>query len=460
MAITDLTGTVWYLNSSPSSTLTQKNINFYSNNKLWKSITCDRDQNQQNYYYSILYHGTIVYDEASDGWDNVNYRKIYIVDGTDVTNSTLITWLQTNAGLITTSNEYITYANDMKFVAQAIRAKGNTSSGLNYPLGFVTAIQNIPTGGTPTLQAKTNIAPLTTSQTIQPDSGYDGLSSVQINAMPSGSVTAPSLINGSSATIDTSPTSIALQKTISITPDVTTAGYISSGTPINSLVTLSANCNTKGATTYTPTTTNQSIAANTYLIGIQTISGDTNLKASNIKNGVSIFGVTGTYTGGGSSSAIESTLLGSLSLGTISTSSTTDTDTGKTITVKGIYDYDLLVCQCRTSTPTNGRHTCTTRLCWLTASSSIGTKNGSSFATATWNTKKSSSGVTTSRTNTTSYGVYAKAATVSAGSSGDNGQAVITIYQRYNSTQTGTINGSYTMYVYGLKIYDLMNLIS
>lgn len=35
------------------------------------------------------------------------------------------------------------------------------------------------------LQAKTNINPTTTSQTIEADNGYDGLSSVQINAMPS-----------------------------------------------------------------------------------------------------------------------------------------------------------------------------------------------------------------------------------------------------------------------------------
>lgn len=34
-------------------------------------------------------------------------------------------------------------------------------------------------------QAKTNIDPSTSSQTITPDTGYDGLSSVQINAIPS-----------------------------------------------------------------------------------------------------------------------------------------------------------------------------------------------------------------------------------------------------------------------------------
>ena len=160
----------------------------------------------------------------------------------------------------------------------------------------------------------------------------------------------------------------------------------------------------------------------------------------------------GTSSGGGGSSP---TLLGTLAVGSISTNSTTDTDTGKSITVKGIYDYDLLICQCSVDTKTNGRHVVSTRLCWLTASSAIATKNGATFATATWNVKLSSSGTATSRSSTTAYGVYAKAATISAGSTGDNGQAVITIYQRYNSTQTGTINGSYTMRVYGVKLYDL-----
>jgi len=148
--------------------------------------------------------------------------------------------------------------------------------------------------------------------------------------------------------------------------------------------------------------------------------------------------------------------LGTLSVGTISTSSTTATDTGKSITVKGIYDYDLLICECSVGTKTNGRHAATTRLIWLTAGSAIGTKNGATLATATWNVKLSSNGTATSRSNTTAYGVYANACTVSAGSTGDNGQAVITIYQRYNSTQTGTINGTYTMRVYGVKLYDLI----
>ena len=50
---------------------------------------------------------------------------------------------------------------------------------------------------------------------------------------------------------------------------------------------------TKGAATITPTTSNQTISSGTYLTGTQTISGDANLVAANIKQGVSIFGVSG-----------------------------------------------------------------------------------------------------------------------------------------------------------------------
>lgn len=50
---------------------------------------------------------------------------------------------------------------------------------------------------------------------------------------------------------------------------------------------------TLGATTYTPGTTQQAINAQVYLTGAQTIQGDANLVSSNIKSGVSIFGVAG-----------------------------------------------------------------------------------------------------------------------------------------------------------------------
>ena len=58
--------------------------------------------------------------------------------------------------------------------------------------------------------------------------------------------------------------------------------------------------------TYTPTITNQVIVGQQFLQGSQTILGDTNLVADNIKNGVSIFGIEGTYLGG--STIVRTTL--------------------------------------------------------------------------------------------------------------------------------------------------------
>ena len=75
------------------------------------------------------------------------------------------------------------------------------------------------------------------------------------------------------------------------------AGYHNgSGTVTQSLT-------TKAATTITPGTTDQSVAAGTYLSGALTVSGDADLTAANVKYNVGIFGVTGTYTSDGTLAA-------------------------------------------------------------------------------------------------------------------------------------------------------------
>lgn len=66
----------------------------------------------------------------------------------------------------------------------------------------------------------------------------------------------------------------------------------------SSVTSITSQLSTIGATTYTPRGTSQTISSGYYLTGVQTIAGDTNLKASNIASGVSIFGVTGTFQGG------------------------------------------------------------------------------------------------------------------------------------------------------------------
>ena len=52
----------------------------------------------------------------------------------------------------------------------------------------------------------------------------------------------------------------------------------------------------KSAQTYTPTTSDQTINANQYLAGAQTIKGDANLVSANIVAGKTIFNVAGSAT--------------------------------------------------------------------------------------------------------------------------------------------------------------------
>ena len=73
----------------------------------------------------------------------------------------------------------------------------------------------------------------------------------------------------------------------------------------------------KQAAAYTPGTADQIIGANQYLAGPQTIKGDPDLKAENIKSGVNIFGVDGNYEGSGGGGLTVAT--GTTTSGTIET---------------------------------------------------------------------------------------------------------------------------------------------
>ena len=225
-------------------------------------------------------------------------------------------------------------------IKTAIEAKGVSVPSSAKIDVFDDYIAQIPTEGS--YQSKT-ISPTESSQTVSPDSGYDALSSVTVNAISStyvgsgiarksssdltasgatvtvpagyyssqatksvssGSATAPASISGSSATVSTGTNTLTLTKTVSVTPSVS-AGYVSAGTAGNSSVSLTASVTTKAAATITPGTSNQTIASGTYLTGTQTISGDADLTAANIKKGVQIFNVTGSYTSDATAAASD-----------------------------------------------------------------------------------------------------------------------------------------------------------
>lgn len=129
--------------------------------------------------------------------------------------------------------------------------------------------------------------------TVTVPAGY--YASQATKAVASGSAKGPTSVSGTSASVSTGTNTLTLTKSVSITP-VVTAGYVASGTAQSASVTLTASVATKAAATITPGTSAQEIAAGTYLTGKLTISGDANLAASNIKSGVSIFGVAGSLT--------------------------------------------------------------------------------------------------------------------------------------------------------------------
>lgn len=159
--------------------------------------------------------------------------------------------------------------------------------------------------------------------------------------------------------------------------------------------------------------------------------------------------VTGTSSGGGGTDHL--TKIATKSLGTISTSSTSAADTGQTLAVTGFDAYDMLICICYTPTHTNSRHVATIRVINFSATSTTATKTGTSIANSTQHFRLSSSTLV-QRSGTTPYGVYVNAATISTSTPRT---LTLTIYQRYNSTSSGTINGSYTLDVYGVKLQDL-----
>ena len=192
---------------------------------------------------------TVKADNGYDGLSQVTVNavsKTYV--GSGVTKKSAATYTPGTSDQSIASGQYLNGTQTIKGDSNLTAA--NIKNGVKI-FNVTGSYAGSSSGGSnPKLQTKT-ATPSESTQTISPDSGYDGLSSVTVNAV---------------------------SKT-----------YVGSGVT------------KKAAATYTPKTSDQSIAASQYLSGAQTIKGDVNLVAGNIKSGVSIFGVTGTYVGSGSS---------------------------------------------------------------------------------------------------------------------------------------------------------------
>lgn len=128
------------------------------------------------------------------------------------------------------------------------------------------------------LQEKT-ATPDISEQEITPDSAYDGLSKVTVEAVKSVVQATPAITVATNGLI----TALATQS----------AGYVSSGTKSTT-----KQMTTQASKTVYPGTSRQlAVQSNRYTTGDIYVSGDSNLTSDNIKKGVSIFGVVGSYEG-------------------------------------------------------------------------------------------------------------------------------------------------------------------
>lgn len=199
-----------------------------------------------------------------------------------------------------------------------VAEKGGTTARPYLVANLADAIDTIPEAKDPVLQTKT-VTPTTSSQSVTPDSGYDGLSKVTVNAMPTATQATPSITVSSAGKITASATQ--------------TAGYVAAGTK-----SATKQLTTQAAQTITPGTANKTIASGRYLTGTQTIKGDANLVAGNIKSGVSIFGVTGTMTAGEDVTTETNTYTGLLTDLETAINSLPDAGSGSRSTASIIYE--------------------------------------------------------------------------------------------------------------------------
>lgn len=163
------------------------------------------------------------------------------------------------------------------------------ASASNLPLGTTAYSDGVKYTGTAAENTSSDLS--VSGATVTVPAGYYASSASA--SVASGSASPAATISATGASVSTGTNTLTLSKSVSNTPQVS-AGYVASGTSGNSSVSLTASVTTKAAATITPGTSNQTIAAGTYLTGTQTIAGDANLVASNIVYPNSIFGVAGT----------------------------------------------------------------------------------------------------------------------------------------------------------------------
>ena len=181
--------------------------------------------------------------------------------------------------------------NDIVAIADAVRSKLDTTDEMTLG-GIVAGINSIGGGSLPTLSSPANVDEVFEGQEFIDGNGTKKIGTFSLDAELN---TQDNLISQIMTALDSKiMTEVAPSISVNASGLITaTAGTKSSTYQLSF----------QPAKTITPTTTNQTaVSSGYYTGGVVTVKGDNNLVANNIKSGVSIFGVNGTYTGSGSSS--------------------------------------------------------------------------------------------------------------------------------------------------------------
>ena len=143
-------------------------------------------------YYVVTCDGTEYIVTAETLWsNNVILGDAQVVWATsDVLYPfALVTDGSAREGYFTTTSQHTIKVERLEFVdgplnliAKSVTANGTYNASSDNADGYSSVTVNVPSGGS--MQTKT-VTPTTSQQTVSPDSGYDGLSSVTVGAIPS-----------------------------------------------------------------------------------------------------------------------------------------------------------------------------------------------------------------------------------------------------------------------------------
>lgn len=279
------------------------------------------------YYPNDLYYtaqsNSGTYTVSSSGTKTVNGYYYASVGSCTVTNNTTLPSGSSSSGTIN-SGSYIKIGPGYNDSIKYYKAENSSvtltsvtitpseeetetiaSPGYAYNNVTVEAIPSTYVGSGVTKKSETTYNVSSSAQTISSGTYLTGTQTIR--AVTTSNITAANIKDGTTIKVGDAGSSTRIKN---VTGTFTDASTVSSGqtaaTASKILSGYSAwvdgsevkgSISSKSAATYTPGTSNQTISSGQYLSGTQTISGDSNLKAANIKSGVSIFGVSGSYSG-------------------------------------------------------------------------------------------------------------------------------------------------------------------